>query len=141
MAATDRPSVPGVASNGSRRILVVDDNVDAVDSLMFMLQQKGHDVRIAHDGNKALECIRIFNPEVIFLDIGMPGMDGYEVCRQIRASTQGQRMHICAVTGWGQSEDKKRAHDAGFDDHLTKPVSVNDIMSQINDYRSGDELD
>jgi PAS domain S-box-containing protein len=141
MAATDRPSVPGVASNGSRRILVVDDNVDAVDSLMFMLQQKGHDVRIAHDGNKALECIRKFNPEVIFLDIGMPDMDGYEVCRQIRASTQGQRMHICAVTGWGQSEDKKRAHDAGFDDHLTKPVSVNDIMSQINDYRSGDEPD
>jgi signal transduction histidine kinase/ActR/RegA family two-component response regulator len=141
MAATDRPSVPGVASNGSRRILVVDDNVDAVDSLMFMLQQKGHDVRIAHDGNKALECIRKFNPEVIFLDIGMPDMDGYEVCRQIRASTQGQRMHICAVTGWGQSEDKKRAHDAGFDDHLTKPVTINDIMSQINDYRSGDEPD
>jgi PAS domain S-box-containing protein len=141
MAATDHPSVPRIASNGSKRILVVDDNVDAADSLMFMLQQKGHDVRIAHDGNKALECIRIFNPEVIFLDIGMPGMDGYEVCRQIRASTQGQRMHICAVTGWGQSEDKNRAHEAGFDDHLTKPVTINDIMSQISGYRLGDELD
>jgi CheY-like chemotaxis protein len=115
-------------SRGHRRkILVVDDNIDAANGLRYILESKGHELRVAYNGCSALEIAEIFHPEVIFLDIGMPGMDGYEVCRKARATAWGEGVLLVAITGWGQSEDKQRAYEAGFDCHFTKPVQVNDL--------------
>lgn len=138
--SNESPATPVETPSFIRRILMVDDNLDAVNSLELLLQQKGHDVRVAHDGDAALECVQVFNPEIVLLDIGMPDMDGYEVCRQIRATVKGKRIVVCAVTGWGQPEDKKRAYEAGFDCHLTKPVKIDDILSQVNGYRGGGDF-
>jgi two-component system CheB/CheR fusion protein len=106
----------------SRRVLVVDDNGDALSSQATMLRLMGHEVRSARDGFAALEVAADFRPEVVLLDIGMPKLDGYEVCRRLRAQPGGEDLLIVAVTGWGQEEDKRRACEAGFDLHLTKPM-------------------
>ena len=106
----------------SRRILVVDDNEDSAESLTMLLRLQGHLVESAHDGPRALEAAERFQPDVILLDIGMPGMNGYEVARRLRQMPAGQRALLVALTGWGQEDDKRRAVAAGFDHHLTKPV-------------------
>ena len=105
-----------------RRILVVDDNADAAETLRFVLQARGHIIEIANDGIGALKAIRQFGPDVVVLDIGLPDMDGYEVAKRIRESRDGRKIVLIALTGWGQPEDKQRAWEAGFDEHLTKPV-------------------
>ena len=105
-----------------RRILVVDDNVDGATMLAMMLGLSGHDTRIAFSGPEALEIAVGFNPEVVLLDIGLPGMDGYEVARRIRADSQLKDAVLVAVTGWGSEADRQRSKKAGFDEHLTKPV-------------------
>ena len=104
------------------RILVVDDSVDSADSLSMLLQINGHDTRTAFDGVEAVECAGEFRPQVILLDIGLPRLNGYDACRQIREQPWGQDMTIIALTGWGQDEDKQRTLDAGFDGHIVKPV-------------------
>jgi PAS domain S-box-containing protein len=111
-------------SGQKRRILVVDDNRDTADSLGMMLQLMGHDIALAHDGLEAVQAATDFRPDVVFLDIGLPRMNGYEVTRYIREQQWGKEMLIVAVTGWGQEEDKRRALEAGFDHHLTKPVGM-----------------
>jgi PAS domain S-box-containing protein len=113
-----RPGGPAPAL----RVLVVDDNRDAAESLAMILELTGHEVALAHDGPAALEAAERFTPDLVLLDIGMPGMNGYEVARRLRAGPQSQCMVLAALTGWGQREDKQRAIDAGFDHHLTKPV-------------------
>jgi PAS domain S-box-containing protein len=115
---------PGVDSPGGprRRVLVVDDNIDAAESLATNLQCQGHDTRAVFDGESALLLAREFLPEVVLLDIGLPGQDGYAVCRQLRAQPRGQDVAIIALTGWGQEEDRRRTSEAGFDHHLVKPV-------------------
>jgi signal transduction histidine kinase/ActR/RegA family two-component response regulator len=105
-----------------RRILVADDNIDAANTLSMLLRLAGHDVRTAHGGCLALELAAEFRPEFAFLDIGMPDLDGYEVARQLRATDIGSQLLLIAVTGLGQDEDKRRALEAGFDHHMTKPV-------------------
>jgi PAS domain S-box-containing protein len=105
-----------------RRILVIDDNVDAADSLAVLLRLDGHQVRVAHDGRAALEAIAAEAPELVFLDIGLPGMDGYEIARRIREQPDGKHMVLVALTGWGQEEDRRRSKEAGFDHHFVKPV-------------------
>jgi PAS domain S-box-containing protein len=105
------------------RILVVDDNRDAADSLAMVLRVMGHDTNAAHDGLEAVQAAAVFQPDVILLDIGLPKMNGYEVARYIRQQPWGQHMVLIALTGWGQEEDKRRALDAGCDHHLTKPVA------------------
>ena len=105
-----------------RRVLVVDDNADAADTLAALVHALGLESRTAADGPGAIQCAIDFSPEVILLDIGMPGMDGYETCRRIREHGFGNRAFIIAITGWGQDADKLRATDAGFDAHLTKPA-------------------
>ena len=105
-----------------RRILVTDDNVDAALTLASLLGMLGHEVRTAHDGAEAIAAAAAFRPDVIFLDIGMPRMDGYEACRRIRALGQVPPPVIVALTGWGQADDKRKAQEAGFDHHFTKPV-------------------
>jgi PAS domain S-box-containing protein len=109
---------------GARSILVVDDNVDAAEMLAAMLELRGHGTRVAHDGPDALLIAREVHPDLIFLDIGLPGMDGYEVARRLRADPELASTVLVALTGWGSDDDKRRAHEAGFDVHLTKPVDV-----------------
>jgi CheY-like chemotaxis protein len=115
---------PRAASHATirRKILVADDNQDAANTLALLLRLAGHDVRTAHGGCAALTLANEFEPEFALLDIGMPDLDGYEVARQLRLTDAGRNVRLIALTGWGQDEDKRRARDAGFDHHLTKPV-------------------
>ncbi len=116
-----RDGEPPRASAG-RRILVVDDNRDAAETLALLLETMGHEVRVAHAGEDCLVVMRAFAPVVVLLDIGMPDMDGYEVARRIRDEEGSGRAVLVAITGWGQDDDRRRAREAGFDHHLTKPV-------------------
>jgi CheY-like chemotaxis protein len=111
-------------SKVARRVLIVDDNVDAADSLRLMLEIRGHDARAAYDGPSALEELSKFDAEIVLLDLGMPHMDGLEVARRIRALPLAAAPRLIALTGWGQPEDKLRTSEAGFDAHLTKPVDL-----------------
>jgi signal transduction histidine kinase/ActR/RegA family two-component response regulator len=106
-----------------RQILVVDDNVDAAQSLAMLLRLRGHDVHTAFGGPQALEAAKHDEPELVFLDIGMPVMDGYEVARRLRAQF-GSEITIIALTGWGTEQDRQRSRQAGFDHHMTKPVDL-----------------
>ncbi len=106
----------------STRILVVDDNRDAAESLSMLLELDGNETRSAYDGLEAIEITETFRPEVILLDIGLPELDGYEVARKIRERPGGRSIVLVAVTGWGQDEDRRRSQEAGFNYHLTKPV-------------------
>jgi PAS domain S-box-containing protein len=105
-----------------RRVLVADDNRDAAESMAMLLRLAGCTVDVAFDGASALELVNRLRPDIVLLDIGMPEMDGYEVARRIRSTPHGKRMVLVALTGWGQEEDRRRASEAGFDEHLTKPV-------------------
>jgi CheY-like chemotaxis protein len=105
-------------------VLVVDDNIDAAVSLGMLLKLAGQDVRVAYDGPTALRQAAEFRPELILLDIGMPIMDGYEVCRRLRGQFSLEKMTVVALTGWGQEEDRRRSHEAGFDHHIVKPVEL-----------------
>jgi PAS domain S-box-containing protein len=120
---------------GSRRILVVDDNRDAAESLETLLQLWGHETRSAHDGPQALAVAAEFWPEIVLLDIGLPGMDGYEVARQMRALPGGERALIVAVTGYGRSSDRLKSQEAGFDHHLVKPVQPEVLHELIESAR------
>lgn len=104
------------------RVLVTDDNVDAAFSMATMLEIMGHEAETAHDGLQALAAIPTFRPNVLLLDIGMPNLNGYETCRRLRQQPGGEELHVIALTGWGQEEDKRRSREAGFDYHLVKPV-------------------
>ena len=118
------PKAERTAANGpaKRRVLVVDDNADAAESLAALLSISGHDTRMANDGHEALQQAELFNPEVVFLDIGMPTLDGHETAKIIRQQPWGKNMVLVALTGWGQSEDRRRSKDAGFNHHLVKPA-------------------
>jgi PAS domain S-box-containing protein len=110
-----------------RRILIVDDNVDAALSLAMMLELAGNEVRTAHDGEAGVEAAEAFRPDVILLDIGMPKLNGYEACRRIRARPWARDVVLVALTGWGQEEDRRRSREAGFNNHLVKPVEPADL--------------
>jgi len=118
-----RAERPSAATDGvARRILVVDDNRDSAASLADLLRLWGHDVELAHDGPEALLRAERVKPEVVLLDIGLPGMDGYRVAQRLRSELGLPGMVLIALTGFGQHEDRRRAFEAGFDHHLTKPV-------------------
>ncbi len=105
-----------------QRIVVADDNEDSAQSFAMLLSFSGHEVRVAHDGAAALDALREFRPDIAFLDIGMPRLTGYQVAEAVRSESWGHGMKLIAVTGWGQPEDSQRAHLAGFDRHLVKPI-------------------
>ena len=107
-----------------RRVLIVDDNEDAADSLAMLLNLQGHETRVTHNGADALDCIDVFKPDVALLDIGLPGMDGYVLAQRLRAMPQLMGVRLIALTGYGQADDRQRALSAGFDEHLTKPVDL-----------------
>jgi two-component system CheB/CheR fusion protein len=121
--APARPSTtPGDVPRVASRAVIIDDNADAAHAMSMLIEELGGAARIAHDAASGLEVVQQFQPDIVFLDIGMPGTDGYEACRQLRCLRLPKRMLIVAVTGWGQPQDKQRALDAGFDAHLVKPV-------------------
>jgi CheY-like chemotaxis protein len=105
----------------------VDDNQDAANSLGMLLRLKGHEVRVAYSGVAALEIIKSYSPHAVFLDIGMPGMDGYEVARRMRQQPGTEKIMLAALTGWGQQEDRRRTSEAGFDHHLVKPPETESL--------------
>jgi CheY-like chemotaxis protein len=119
-AAPPSPSDSGTAEK--RRVLVVDDNVDAALSLSMLLKLDGHEAVAAHDGIAAIEAAEAHRPDVILLDIGLPRMNGHEVCRRLRELPWGKDLVVIAITGWGQGDDRRKSQDAGFDGHLVKPV-------------------
>ncbi|AUX37954.1 MULTISPECIES: ATP-binding protein [Sorangium] len=116
---------------GALRVLLVDDNVDAAEGLRRILQLYGHTVAMAHDGPAALEAARASKPELVLLDIGLPGMDGYEVVRRLRAEPELRGSYIAAVSGYGQDQDRRRSREAGFDAHLTKPVATAQLLALV----------
>jgi PAS domain S-box-containing protein len=116
------PGAPQAPEGPSRRILIVDDNVDAAESLALVLRLSGHEVRTAHGGAAALEQAATFVPEVVLMDLGMPGMSGYEAARRVRDLHGMEAVVLIALTGWGQEEDRQRTQAAGFHAHLVKPV-------------------
>jgi CheY-like chemotaxis protein len=105
-----------------RRVLIVDDNEDAANSLALILELGGHETASVYTAVDALQRAAAFRPEVVLLDIGLPGMDGYEVAQKMRELPGLRDIRLVAVTGYGRSDDRIRAREAGFDDHLTKPV-------------------
>ena len=127
-AGACEPSVRAIAPSqdgaAGMKVLVVDDNVDAAVTLSMILDASGYVTRVAHDGYEALEVARGFLPRVAFLDIGMPGMSGYDTARAIRATPELAGMTLVALTGWGADSDRQRSKEAGFDQHLTKPVQL-----------------
>ena len=130
--ATTQSAVPVSREGGAaKRVLVVDDNRDAAESLAMTLGMSGSEVAVAFGGEQALEKMRALKPEITLMDIGMPGMDGYEVVRRVRADPELSGLRLIALTGWGQAEDKERAIKEGFDDHLTKPVDPAELESLL----------
>jgi signal transduction histidine kinase/DNA-binding response OmpR family regulator len=125
--AVPGPAAPPVPHGPARRILIIDDNKDAAESLRTLLALAGHEVQVAHDGPAGLAAVETFGPEVVLLDIGLPGMDGYEVCRRLRALPDGQHILLAATTGYDRAEDRGRARAAGFDCHLVKPVDLDEL--------------
>jgi PAS domain S-box-containing protein len=119
---------------GKRRILVVDDLHDSADSLAMLLQSKGYDTRVAYEGEAALAALGSFRPDLCLLDLGMPAMDGYELCRRIRALPWGGEVRLVAQSGWGQEEDRRRTREAGFDQHLVKPIDPGILDAMLREF-------
>jgi signal transduction histidine kinase/ActR/RegA family two-component response regulator len=130
-AADSHPSVrtDGTSESGQvLRVLVVDDNVDAATSLAQLLEISGHETQVAHDGESALEFAKSFRPELVLLDIGLPGMNGFEVCRKLREEEWGRRALVVAVSGWGQEVHREKSRESGFDAHYVKPVDLETVL-------------
>jgi PAS domain S-box-containing protein len=121
-------------SPAKRRILIVDDNVDAAVALASLLKKYGHDVLEVHDGTEAIKAFEGFRPEIVLLDIGMPGMNGLEVARRLRQRNRSPRVLIIAITGWGKTEDEAVSREAGFDLHLVKPVEEAELLKAVGSH-------
>ena len=124
-------AAPAVVETGLR-VLVVDDNIDAADTLGALLDMGGHATRVANDGYQAIEMAKGFQPQVVFLDIGLPGMNGYEVARKLRELPGMDRAFLIALTGWGTREDRERSSEAGFNHHLTKPADMDAVETLLS---------
>ena len=122
---------PAAPAPASPRVLVVDDNEDAADSLATLLGVMGYEVRIAYDGPEAIVAADEFKPAVALLDIGLPKLSGYDIARHVRAQ-RGDEVLLVAITGWGQEDDRRRAREAGFDHHFTKPADFERLLELID---------
>jgi len=123
--ARTRPAVAG------RRVLVVDDNADAAETVAAYLRLEGHETKVVTEGAEVLGSARVFEPQVVVLDIGLPGLDGYQIARQLRSHPETSEALLVAVTGYGRDEDRARAADAGFDCHFVKPADPVEIQAAI----------
>jgi CheY-like chemotaxis protein len=130
MAATYGKETP--AATRGKRVLIVEDNNDQAQSLARLLQLMGHETRIAGDGPSALEILGQFAADLALIDVGLPGMSGYDVARSIRSRLEYRHTMLVAQTGWGRDEDRQRAREAGFDHHLVKPID-HQILRKILD--------
>src|SRR5205814_5862708 len=126
----ERRSV-GKSGQSARRVLIVDDDVDATEMLADALRAAGHEVREEHDGASALVAAAQFQPDVVLLDLGLPGMDGIEVARRLRSYPQLAQVRIVALTGFGQGADRRRSAAVGIESHLVKPVDVDTVIEAI----------
>ena len=135
------PGIPEVSSTqaaaqaSTRRILIADDNQDALETLKLLLEMDGHEIRTAANGQAALDLADQMVPEVMLLDLGMPGLSGFELAARVRERPWGNQVTIIAVTGWGQAEDRRRSLEAGFNHHLTKPIEFEALRELLG--RSG----
>jgi signal transduction histidine kinase/ActR/RegA family two-component response regulator len=132
----DTPPAVAVASS-PLRVLIVDDNVDSAEMMAALLETQGHEVSVAHDGYRALQVAAELPPDVALLDIGLPGMDGYVLAQRLRQDALTRDLRLIAVTGWGQDGDRARAHQAGFDGHLTKPADPSAILAMLQRESAG----
>ena len=144
LAGASAPAEPAAApmparAGDPRRVLIVDDTVDAAAVLVMMLRNLGHETRMVHEGARALEAADEFRPDVVLLDIGMPGMDGYEVARRLSATKKQRHFRIVAISGWGHEVDRQRSSDAGFDMHLVKPVD-SEVLSRVVAQHNGEAV-
>lgn len=130
-AVAAAPAIGAPAQAPARRVLVVDDNRDAAESLAMLVEHGGHTAVVAHDGAAALAAAERERPDVVLLDIGLPQMNGHDVCREIRKAPWGRDMRVVALTGWGQEEDRRKSRDAGFDAHLVKPVDFDALLKLL----------
>jgi CheY-like chemotaxis protein/nitrogen-specific signal transduction histidine kinase len=134
----EKKSAPRSASEAEpRMILVVDDNVDGAESMALFINMAGHKAEVAHDGPQALAALEHGMPDIIFLDIGLPSMTGYEVAKKIRSLPGGEHVRLVALTGWGTEADKLKAQEAGFTEHLTKPVDLAHIEQILGTASTG----
>ena len=135
LAAAAAPEVPAdtpsPASARARRVLIVDDNRDAAESLAMLVEHGGHTAFLAYDGTGALAAAERERPDIVLLDIGLPQMNGHDVCREIRKASWGRTMRVIALTGWGQDDDRRKSREAGFDAHLVKPVDYDALLAQL----------
>jgi PAS domain S-box-containing protein len=134
------PRAAALPPADGQRVLVVDDNADAAGTLEMLLKSLGYETRVVYGGAEALRVAAEFRPDVVMLDIGMPGLDGYEVARRLRAMKKGAALRIVAVTGWGQESDRQRSREAGFDVHLVKPVEPADLVRVLDEKGRGATL-
>ncbi len=127
------PAAPDSAIKSllKRRILIVDDNKDSADSLAMLLEITGNETYMAHDGEEAVDAVERHRPEVVLLDIGLPKLDGHEVCRHIREQSWGKDIVVIALTGWGQEDDRRKSDEAGFNGHLVKPVNYDKLLELL----------
>ena len=139
-APASRRSATQTAVKAPLRILIVDDNQDSADMLAMLLQFSGHEAHTAHDGLAAVKAAATLQPDVIFLDIGLPLLNGYEAARRIREQQQDRRPVLVALTGWGQDEDRRRSEEAGFDAHVVKPIDegiLDQLLARIGAGKNG----
>jgi len=127
----------GSESSTERRVLIVDDNLDSADSLAMLLEITGNKTFMAHDGVEALAMVEKHRPEVMLLDIGLPKLDGHEVCRRVREMPWGRDIVIIALTGWGQEDDRRKSEEAGFNGHLVKPVDYDQLLELLGKLTNG----
>ena len=126
---------PRSAEQTRSRVLLIDDHRDALETLKLILEGAGHEVRTAFDGRTGLERIESFEPDIVFCDIGLPGgMSGYDVVRAVREDPDAE-VAMVAITGFGRREDRVRAREAGFDEHMTKPVSTSELLAMVRRLR------
>lgn len=114
-----------------RRIMVIDDNKDAAESMSMLFELWGHEVKCVYDGRAALEVAAQYHPDAVFLDIGLPGMDGYEIAERLREQGESTQTVLVAITGYGQDEDRRRSREAGIDHHLVKPVAPETLQKLL----------
>ena len=133
----DRPpeSVPADSPTGegarTLRVLIVEDSLDAAQTLQDLLQSLGYDVSVAYTGPEGLQAALQLHPNVVLCDIGLPGLDGYQIAIQLRQQPAGRSTRLIAVTGYGAAEDRRRAKEAGFDHHMTKPVDLDELETLL----------
>ena len=126
--ASPRPTETDQASGPALRVMVVDDNVDTVATLAMLVKESGHDVRTAFDGTEVLEAVLDYRPHLVLLDIGLPGLNGLDVAKQLRQQPALQNVVLVAMTGYGQEGDRQRSREAGFDHHLVKPGDFGKLL-------------